>query len=132
MTFLIDGYNVLPADAELRRVIRRSRSDARAGLVERLDAWATRDGVEVVCVFDGGPAGEVDTKGPIDVLFSGPDAIADDVIVAYADACGDLVTVFTSDRALRRRVEALGARVAGARALFERMGAGRMANNDEN
>jgi predicted RNA-binding protein with PIN domain len=108
----------------------RDRAGATRRLVGSLRALAAaEEGLEVTVVVDGRPVeglpeGE---HGPLLVLYAarrGPDA-ADDRIVELvaADAEPSSLRIVTSDRALRERVRALGADVAGAGALLRRLDA---------
>jgi hypothetical protein len=78
-------------------------------LVARVRGWATREGHELLVVFDGEP--------PEDA----PDLVgtpyADDEIVARVDAADAPVWVVTSDRSLRSRVEPRAERILGGGAF---------------
>jgi len=99
----------------------RDRAGAQRRLVGSLRALAVaEEGLEVTIVVDGRPVEGLPEgdHGPLLVLYAarrGPDA-ADDRIVELvaADADPSGLCVVTSDRALRERVRALGADVAGA------------------
>jgi hypothetical protein len=74
-------------------------------LVARARAWATREGHDLVIVFDGAaPEAAPD-------LVSAPHA--DDELARLAGAAEGEVWVVTSDRALRDRVTPHAARVLG-------------------
>lgn len=113
---IVDGNNVMGARADGWW---RDREAAARRLVDEL-ASLTADGTRVTVVFDGRgssrmPEGE---HGGVIVFYagrSGRDA-ADDRIVELLDAEPEpsSVTVVTSDRELRKRVEGLGARSRGA------------------
>jgi predicted RNA-binding protein with PIN domain len=114
---IVDGMNVIG-----------SRPDGwwrdRDGAVRRLVQQLQSLGERIAVVFDGAPLRDL------------PEGVHDNVLVAYAirhgrDAADDRIvdevsrdpdasslTVVTSDSALRRRVEALGASVEGAGALL--------------
>ena len=105
----------------------RNRDAAVRRLVERLQTLAAADGEEITAVFDGRPIpglAEGEHAG-VHVLYagrSGPDA-ADDRIAELVSAEADpaSLTVVTSDRALRARVEDAGAGVTGASMLLRRL-----------
>jgi hypothetical protein len=80
--------------------VRRSQwpNLSAAELVERARAWAAREGHELLVVFDGDPPEDAP-----DVVGS---RYADDAIVAAVEDAPGPVWVATSDRELRRRVEA--------------------------
>jgi len=114
---IVDGMNVIG-----------SRPDGwwrdRDGAVRRLVQQLQSLGEPIAVVFDGAPLRDL------------PEGVHDDVLVAYAtrrgrDAADDRIVdevsrdpdvsslvVVTSDAALRRRVEALGASVDGAGTLL--------------
>lgn len=110
----------------------RDRAGAAARLLDRLEPLSA-DGVdaarlglpgslwfpEVVAVVEGQARGVADAAADGVRIVRAPDA-GDDAIVAEAGAlidAGKSVTVITSDRALRGRVEELGATVHGPRWL---------------
>jgi hypothetical protein len=101
----------------------RDRAGAARSLVERLRA-AVRSGLlgeSVVVVLEGGArpgvgAGEVDGVTVLHAPGSGDEAL---VAVAAGAEADDPVTLVSADRALRRRAEALGARVVGPGWLLE-------------
>lgn len=121
MRYIVDGYNVTMADDATRRL---SREEQREALVARL---AVR-GADLLgpgtleVVFDGrhGHAGAA-RRGNVEVRFSREET-ADDLIVRLAASTKGSLTVVTSDRELRARVEAAasgGVRFLGCSALFE-------------
>ena len=121
---VVDGMNVIGARPDGWW---RDRDAAVRRLVERLQALAAAAGDEITAVFDGRPVpglAEGDHAG-VHVLYggrSGPDA-ADDRIaeLVAADADPASLTVVTSDRALRARVEGAGAVATGASTLLRRL-----------
>ena len=104
MRLLIDGYNLIPAIPELRRVLRRDLEAGREGLVETLRAYrrSAGGGPRITVVFDGkshhdrgGSAG----AGGIEVLFS-RNEIADALILRLLKGAHRGAVLVTSDRAL--------------------------------
>jgi predicted RNA-binding protein with PIN domain/polyhydroxyalkanoate synthesis regulator phasin len=115
---VVDGYN-----ASLEGWPDQPLAVQRRRLVEGLRNLQARTGVEPVVVFDGahtssGPAGSLPRS--VQVRFSPPDVIADDVIVELVAKLplDRPVVVATSDRELQRRVTALGTNVVGAGRLL--------------
>lgn len=102
----------------------RDRPAALAGLVERLAAFAAREGVALTVVLEGARLTGI-AEGPhagIEVRYArrrGRNA-ADDRIVELvaADADPASLLVVTSDRELASRVRAAGAGTTGARAFL--------------
>lgn len=121
-TLLVDGMNVIGARPDGWW---RDRDAAVRRLAAALARLAAREGVRVVLVLDGRPLADLPegAHAPgVEVRYarrSGPDA-ADDRIVDLVRA-DPAVEVVTSDRALRDRVTALGARVCGPTTLWTRL-----------
>jgi len=127
MTHLVvDGMNVIGSRPDGWW---RDRDGAARRLLGRLQAYAARDHIDVTLVLDGpGFAGlHGGELGGVLVLFAREAgfATADDYIVELLErSAGQVeVEVVTSDRALRHRVQALGARVGSPRALLRRLDA---------
>lgn len=105
----------------------RDRPGALSRLVDEITRWSEVTDARVVAVADGHP----DARAPeehIDAVelryaHSGERDAADDEIVRIVDADDEpeRITVVTSDRGLRRRVAALGARTEGARRFLRRI-----------
>lgn len=101
LTVLVDAENV-----------RRSRwpNLSQAELVARARAWAEREGVRLVVVFDGPPPEEAP-----DLVAGEPSA--DDWLAAHASEHAPYRLV-TSDRELRRRAGAGAERLVGGGAFL--------------
>src|SRR5690349_21645660 len=115
--WLVDGMNVIGSRPDGWW---RDRDGAVRRLLGRLQALARRDGEPILLVLDGRPLGDVPEgeHDGVEVRYAtrrGPNA-ADDRIVELVGAHGDpaTLTIVTSDRTLRRRVEDLGAAAVGA------------------
>jgi predicted RNA-binding protein with PIN domain len=102
MRWLIDGYNVIRRDPDLRAAEAAGLEAGRRALLARLAplAMAARDRFTVV--FDGAPGfGPSTTGGAIEVMFSRPPESADDVLRRLArQAGGGGAVVVSSDRAV--------------------------------
>jgi hypothetical protein len=112
VTLLIDAANVVGSRPDGWW---RDRSGAARSLVDRVRGAveAGRLGGPVVVVLEGQARAGVEEgeSGGVTVLHAS--GSGDDLLVAVtSEAHGD-VTLVSADRALRRRVEALGADVAG-------------------
>jgi hypothetical protein len=104
---LVDARNVL-----------RSRwpNVPEAELVERVQKWADREGVEPVIVFDGrAPAGAIGTKSES----------ADDWIAREAGSLEGPYWLVTSDRGLRERAGSRAERMFGGGAFLREVGLSR-------
>ncbi len=105
----------------------RDRPGAARRLHTALDAALSGD-ADVVLVLEGRAragveAGRVDGVRVIHAPRSGDDEIVAVVSAASGEGGAGPVTVVTSDRGLRERVEALGATTVGPSWLWERLGA---------
>lgn len=105
----------------------RDRPGAIRALARRLEALARERGWGITLVVDGRelpglPEGDRDAIEVVYARRRGPNA-ADDRIVELVqeDDAPESLRVVTSDRELRRRVEASGAAVVGAGWLLDRL-----------
>ena len=121
---IVDGMNVIGSRPTGWW---RDRDAAKRELIATLQGFADSAGAEVTVVLDGRPLdGLPEGKhAGLRLLYAprrGRDA-ADDRIVELVDADDDpgSLVVVTSDRALRERVERLGARVAGSSTFLRRV-----------
>ena len=125
---LVDGYNILHAWPELKRLLPVSLEYARDSLVERLSVYQQINDVEVFAVFDArrvlGGRNSADSKDGVTVIFSRGSDSADHVIerLAYqALNAGEMVEVATSDRTQRDLVRGMGGAVIDAIELQRRV-----------
>ena len=113
MRWLIDGYNVIRREPDLRAHEAESLEAGRRALLHLL-ARAHRDPRdEFTVVFDGAMvAGGAPSQGRIRILFSRPPHTADDELMRLARQWRSGAVVVTSDRRIQD-----AARRAGAAAL---------------
>ncbi len=114
---VVDGNNVMGSRPDGWW---RNRGRAMQRLIDGLHAHATHVGGRWTVVFDGQPRAGLSTpRLGLRVDYGGNSA--DDRIVEIVSRAGrtEHVLVYTSDRGLRSRVLALGARVEGAAALLQ-------------
>lgn len=128
-TLIVDGYNVVHAWPELKRILRvRGLEDARDRLIHVLSEYAAHTGVKVTVVFDS--KARTDSGEPpelidgVTVRFGSRTASADHVIERLAQTRsrrGDAsqVTVATGDRLQRALVGAMGVATISAEALAD-------------
>ena len=117
---VIDGYNLLYALGE------GPDREARERLTRDLIRYARQRGRPVVLVFDawaqGGQGEQEVARGPVLVLYTRRGERADERIRRWVAARREAVVV-TSDRAVVRGVERLGAVALSAGAFAERLAA---------
>jgi predicted RNA-binding protein with PIN domain len=105
----------------------RDREGAARRLLDRLQRLAATTGDEVTAVLDGRPSRAMPEGADEGVMVlwanrRGPDAADDRIVELVREAeAPETMLVVTSDRALRERVEALGANVEGASMLLRRL-----------
>ena len=99
MRWLIDGYNVIRRDPDLRGAEASSLEAGRRALLGRLSAVARRSPDRFTVIFDGAPSHAPATSGgQLEVLFSRPPDKADDVLIRLARQTGAGAVLVSSDR----------------------------------
>ena len=123
---LIDGYNLIFADEELKELSTIDAGSARDSLIERLVNYAGYTGMEVKLVFDaykvvpGG--GSTEKHNGVEVIFTAADELADVRIGRMADAAGTRrVYVVSSDRLVQQDVWTKGAMRISSREFLENL-----------
>lgn len=115
MRWLIDGYNVIRHDADLRAAEAGGLHVGRAALLRLVAGAARRLSDHFTVVFDGAPVGgSAESPGQVEVIFSRPPEKADDVLIRLARQSGDGGAVVSDDRtvadaARRARCAVIGA-----------------------
>jgi len=129
MRWLVDGYNVIRRDPDLREA-------GRTALLRVVASAARAGGDRFTVVFDGAPGGGPATGGgQVEVTFSRPPEKADDVLVRLARQLGAGAALVSSDRAVRDAAGRAGCAVIGAdeflRALSTESGSKKDDDEDE-
>lgn len=120
MRWLIDGYNVIRRDPDLRAHEAAGLQAGRAALLALLARIAARLSDDFTVVFDGArPTGGTPSAGRVQVLFSRPPETADDVLRRLAGTLREGAIVVTSDRTVRDSARRAGAVVLTAEAFVE-------------
>lgn len=121
---IVDGMNVIGSRPTGWW---RDRDRAKRGLIATLEDFADTSGASVTVVLDGRPLDGLPEgdHGGVRVLYAprrGRDAADDRIIeLVEADAEPATLVVVTSDAALRRRVERLGASAVGSSTFLLRV-----------
>jgi predicted RNA-binding protein with PIN domain len=124
---IVDGYNVLHADPELKRMIRQDLQKARRILVRRLTDYLEDRRVQVTLVFDGrGGLTDVDVEipGKLQILYSAAGQTADELIVGMLERSDSprRFIVVTSDMAdIGRTARAMGAGLLSSQDFLSRI-----------
>lgn len=126
---IVDGMNVLGSRPDGWW---RDRPAAMERLARRLGAFAAREGVALVVVFDGREHERVGAAASgIEIRFApgGPDAADREIVrVIRADPAPGTIVACSSDRRLRNAVKAAGAASIGAGELLGRIEASEAAS----
>ena len=124
MRWLIDGYNVIRRDPDLRAHEAESLEAGRTALLRLVAQAARAGGDRFTVVFDGAPASRpAPAGGQVEVIFSRPPEKADDVLARLARQLGAGSAVVTSDRAVRDAAGRAGCAVIGAEQFLEALSA---------
>jgi len=120
LRWLIDGYNVIRRDPDLRAHEAESLQAGRTALLRLVADAARAGGDRFTVVFDGAPpAGPAGAGGQVEVTFSRPPEKADDVLVRLARQLGAGAAVVTSDRAVRDAAGRAGCAVISAEQFLD-------------
>ena len=118
MTWVVDASNVIGSRPDGWW---RDRAGATRRLVAKLDAFAQTTGDPVIVVLDGGEPPAAERVEVVVASRGGRDAADDEIVALLQDRGADGARVVTSDAALARRVQALGAEVEGAGGFRHRL-----------
>jgi predicted RNA-binding protein with PIN domain len=120
MRWLIDGYNIIRRDPDLRAREGQSLEAGRTALLT-LVARVARDLPDsFTVVFDGARrTGGVPVGGQVQVVFSRPPASADDELRRLAATLREGAIVVSSDRAVRDAARRAGAVAVSAEAFLD-------------
>lgn len=124
MRWLLDGYNVLRRDADLRAREAESLEAGRAALLRLVARLALDSSDTFTIVFDGARRGAgTPGGGRVEVIFSRPPETADDVLRRLAVGVREGGVVVTSDRAVQTAARRSGAVSVTAEAFLEAVAA---------
>ena len=124
---IVDGYNVIHADPDLKRALGSDLESARRALVRRVKRYLETKNVRVTVVFDGrGGIADVDVKipGRLQIMYSPTGQTADDLILEILETSSNPreYVVVTSDMAdIGRTARSLGASVLPSPAFLSRI-----------
>ena len=134
---IIDGYNVIYTDDDLRRTACKHLQTARERLIDLLKGYVNDRRVQVTVVFDG-RGGMADAEsilpGSLQVVFSAAGQTADELILSAIRRSGNprAYVVVSSDMAdIGRAARELGCEVMGSKRFLDRLtGRGRREARD--
>ena len=124
---VVDGYNVIYADDELRRIAVKDLERARREFLSRIAGYVIGKELKVTVVFDGrGGMTEAETIVPrkLEAIYSAHHQSADELIISMIATSRNprSYIVVTSDRAhISPAVAECGCRVIASKAFLERL-----------
>ena len=115
MRWLVDGYNVIRGDPDLRAREAESLEAGRTALIHLVAETARESRDDFTVVFDGARVtGGSPAGGRVQVLFSRPPRTADDELMRLARQHGPGAIVVTSDRKIQDAARRAGCPVLTA------------------
>lgn len=129
MRWLVDGYNVIRRDPDLRGREAEGLAAGRGALLRRLAAVARDRDEAFTVVFDGARLrahGDVSAGavGRVEVVFSRAPETADDVLRGLAARWREAAVVVSSDRAVETAARRAGAVAVSVEAFLTALDAG--------
>ena len=124
---LIDGYNVIHADPEMKRLLDPSPENARVLLVERLVSYVDQKRLRVTIVFDGRGMlldAESIIPGKLQILFSRGHQSADELIISTLEEAAnprEYLVVTSDNEDIGRVARGLGSQVLSSAAFLSRL-----------
>ena len=124
---VIDGYNVIYADEQLKKLARVDLNRSREELLERLKNYLRDKSLHMTVVFDGrGGLTDADSVLPekLQVLFSASGHSADEVIIeTLRDSLNprEFIVVSSDLADIGRTASGLGAQVIASREFLQRL-----------
>ena len=132
MRWLIDGYNVIRRDPDLRGRETESLEAGRTALLAMVARVARDLPDSFTVVFDGARrTGDAPGGGQVQVVFSRPPASADDELRRLAATLREGAVVVSSDRAVQDAARRAGAVALSAEAFLEAVETGSSEVDDD-
>jgi predicted RNA-binding protein with PIN domain len=120
MRWLVDGYNLIRRDPDLRAREAESLEAGRRALMSLITRADRDPRDEFTVVFDGARlSGGMPTPGRIRVVFSRPPLTADDELIRLARQLGNGAVVVSSDRRVQDAARRAGSAVLTAEQFLE-------------
>jgi len=112
---MVDGYNIIHAWDDLKKIAAQNLQQSRDYLVRILTDFALSHNKKVIVVFDGKKASHWTEQLPcpnLKVIFTSSENSADTEIerIVYNSSCKEKILVATSDRTEQLMVARMGAR----------------------
>src|SRR5262245_62590244 len=118
MRWLIDGYNVIRRDPDLRSAEAGGLEIGRTALLRAISGVARRSPDRFTVVFDGAPSRAAPAPGRLEVIFARPPAKADDVLARLAREAGAGTVIVSDDRAVADAARRAHCTVVGGEAFL--------------
>ncbi len=132
MRWLVDGYNVIRRDPDLRGAEAAGLEAGRRALLGVIAEVARWSSDRFTIVFDGAPVGApAASPGRLEVIFSRPPHKADDVLMRLARQEGNGAVVVSSDHTVADAARRAGAVAVGAEAFLAALASGAEDDRDD-
>lgn len=136
MRWLIDGYNVIRRDPDLRGHEAEGLAAGRAALLRRLAAVAREHADTFTVVFDGARLRAdsdvgASPAGRVEVVFSRAPETADDVLRRLSAKWREAAVVVSSDRAVETAARRAGAVAVRVEAFLDALEPGGQDDDDD-
>ncbi len=120
---LVDGYNLLFQNPELRKVLERDLEEARKLLIDQLEEYAGKKNIRILVVFDGDIKVNTrdESRSRIDVCFSKSPEKADPLIKRLLEKTNKKkdLTVVTSDNEISHYAKLCSVHVTSSQKFAE-------------
>lgn len=132
MRWLVDGYNVIRRDPDLRGAEAAGLEAGRRALLGVIAEVARWSSDRFTVVFDGAPTrSPAVSPGRLEIIFSRPPQKADDVLTRLARQEGNGAVVVSSDRTVADAARRAGAVAVGAEAFLAALASGAEDDRDD-
>ena len=122
---LVDGYNLLFQNPELRKILERDLEQARKILINQLEEYASKNNLHILIVFDGDikMKSRDESRSRVNVCFSESPEKADPLIKRLLEKTGKNrdFTVVTSDNEISNYARLCGVSVISSQKFAEQI-----------
>ncbi|MFC1851559.1 NYN domain-containing protein [candidate division CSSED10-310 bacterium] len=122
-TLIIDGFNVIYSDFQLRAMLEQNLSEAQAQFIDLIEFSFKSKKISIYIVFDGQYFSHHKRCRNISVIYSKASQTADQIIIKLVrkHTSSQSVTVVTSDQGIIHHVQSRRCKVISARAFLSKI-----------
>jgi predicted RNA-binding protein with PIN domain len=128
-TLIVDSFNVIHSDNQLRQVLERDLNGAIAGFISLIESYYLERKVRIYLVFDGQGYSHQHKGRMLSIIYSSASDNADRIIknLVQKHSAPRGITVVTSDHGIIREVKARGSKVMSGRTFLGKLRSGHAA-----